>query len=240
MITRLAQSGRVNGLVISRTLTKDPRVLTMQKLNIPFVTHGRTNHSKDHAWFDVDNFSAFQDSTTHLISLGHKHIAHIFGPQRYKFAVDRRAGYRQALKNAGFSPNRTLEQKSAMTAEGGYAAMQQLLTLKNQLTAVVCVSDMVAVGAMKAIRELGCKPGREISVIGYDGLPLAEHTRPALTTMTQPLHEAGARIGNMLLAVIDGQDPAQHQVLLRASLVRRETDGPTQPVKNPARKARKD
>ena len=106
--------------------------------------------------------------------------------------------------------------------------MRYLLSLKTVPTAVVCVSDMVAVGAMKAIREKGWRPGREVSVIGYDGVPLSEHTDPALTTMAQPLQSAGERIGEMLLAVIDGDKPADHQELWRATLERRETDRPPQ------------
>ncbi len=228
IISRLAQTGRVNGLLISRTLIDDPRVAQMKKLRVPFITHGRTGQSDDHAWFDVDNFAAFQDAVTHLISLGHERIAHIAGPQQYNFAADRKSGYRQGLKNANIKVHVELEEHTSMTVEGGFSAMQRLLTLARPPTAVVCVSDTVALGAMKSIREHGWSPGREVSIIGYDGLPLGEHTHPALTTMTQPLQEAGKRIGNMLLAVIDGEDPAQHQVLLRATLERRETDGPPQ------------
>lgn len=226
IITRMVQTGRVNGLVVSRTLIDDPRVALMKKLRIPFITHGRTGQSDDHAWFDVDNFAAFQDAVTHLTGLGHTKIAHIAGPRQFRFAVDRLAGYRQGLKNARLKYTASFVVKSALTLEGGHLAMQKLLALDDIPTAIVCVSDTVALGAMKAIREKGWQPGREISVVGYDGLPLGEHTHPALTTMTQPLQEAGHRIGKMLLAVIDGEDASQHQVLLRATLVRRETDAP--------------
>ncbi len=226
IISRLVQSGRVNGLVISRTLTHDPRIDHMIGLGIPFVTHGRTSKSDNHAWFDIDNIQAFKDAVDHLVGLDHEKIAHIYGPQDYNFAAQRKEGYRQGLANHGIALNPLFEVQADMSEKGGFEAMQYLLALKDLPTAVVCVSDMVALGVMKAIREAGLTPGREISVIGYDGLPLGAHSYPALTTMSQPLQTAGKRIGEMLLGVIDGDKPTDHQELLQASLTRRQSDGP--------------
>lgn len=226
IITRLAQSGRVSGLVISRTLSHDPRIEHMQNLGIPFVSHGRTASPEDYAWFDIDNFRAFREAVWHLIELGHKHIAHIHGPLDYNFATSRQAGYRRGLLDRNLDIDPAMEAKSDMTQEGGYKAMLYLLTLKRTPTAITCVSDMVAVGAMRAIRENGMMPGKDISVIGYDGLPIGEHTHPALTTMAQPLQMAGKHIGEMLLAVVDGDNPKKHQELWNATLTSRETDCP--------------
>ncbi|WP_419911029.1 substrate-binding domain-containing protein [Hoeflea sp.] len=226
IISRMAQSGRVNGFVISRTLTHDPRVDHMREIGIPFVTHGRTANSDAHAWFDIDNYSAFREAVAHLCQLGHKRISHIRGPLEYNFAASRHAGYRRGLLDHGLDLYPEMEAKSDMSENGGYRAMRYLLSLQNPPTAVVCVSDSVALGAMKAIRERGWRPGREVSVIGYDGLPLGEHTDPPLTTMAQPLQTAGRKIGDMLLAVVDGADPKQQQELWSATLERRETDGP--------------
>ena len=228
ILSRLAESGRVSGVVISRIMTHDPRIERLREIGIPFVTHGRSHNSDDHAWFDIDNFSAFREAVGHLIQLGHRAIAHIHGPLDYNFSVARRAGYRRGLLEADLDLDPAWEAKSDMSVDGGYQAMRYLLSLETVPTAVVCVSDMVAVGAMKAIREKGWRPGREVSVIGYDGVPLSEHTDPALTTMAQPLQSAGERIGEMLLAVIDGDKPADHQELWRATLERRETDRPPQ------------
>ncbi len=226
IISRLAESGRVSGVVISRIMTHDPRIEKLQEIGIPFVTHGRSLDSDDHAWFDIDNFAAFREAVCHLVELGHRAVAHIYGPLDYNFSVARRAGYRRGLLDNNLDLKPDWEARSDMTVEGGYRAMRYLLSLKERPTAVVCVSDMVAIGVMKAIRETGWRPGREISVIGYDGVPMAEHTDPALTTMAQPLQAAGARIGEMLMAVIDGERPSDQQELWRATLERRESDGP--------------
>lgn len=228
ILTRLAGSGRVSGVVISRILTHDPRIDRLREIGTPFVTHGRSVDSDDHAWFDIDNFSAFRDAVSHLVALGHDAIAHIHGPLDYNFSVSRRAGYRRGLLDNNIDLRPDWEARSDMTVNGGYRAMRYLLSLSALPTAVVCVSDMVAIGAMKAIRERGWRPGREVSVIGYDGVPMAEHTDPALTTMAQPLQAAGARIGDMLMAVIDGGRPSEHQELWRATLERGDSDGPPQ------------
>ncbi len=229
-IERIAKAGRANGIVISRTLGHDPRVETMRAMKIPFITHGRTTNSDDHAWLDVDNFEAARFATAHLIGLGHTRIAHIHGPLRYNFAAERLKGYRHALTEAGLATDPALEAASETTLETGYTAMQALLDIADRPTAVVCVADMVAIGAMKAIREAGLVPGREISVIGYDGIPMGEHTHPALTTMAQPLRSAGSQLAWMLMAVIAGDDPASQQKIIPADLVRRQTDSP--PIRN--------
>jgi LacI family transcriptional regulator len=225
-LKRFAMAGRVGGVVISRTLLDDPRVETLRGLGLPFVTHGRTAQSDDHAWFDVDNMEAIRAATLHLAGLGHRRIAHIHGPLAYNYASERLAGYRQALAETGITHDAGLEVGSDADLASGYVAMQKLLESVAPPTAVVCVTDSAAIGAMKAIREGGRLPGREISVIGYDGIPMGEHTFPALTTMAQPLEQAGRRIAEMLIAVIEGADPARQQVIVPAKLIRRETDGP--------------
>lgn len=226
IIRRLANSGRVSGLVISRTLADDPRIDTLRDMGIPFVSHGRTAKADTHAWFDIDNVAAFDEAVRHLAQLGHERIAHIRGPLDYNFVQSRLAGYRRGLAACALTRRDSYEVESDMSEEGGYAAMSALLMLDPTPTAVVCVSDMVALGAMKALRERGLRPGRHVSVIGYDGLPIGKHTDPPLSTMAQPLQQAGKKIGDMLLAVIDGDDPANHHVLWKAKLVSRETDGP--------------
>ena len=105
--------------------------------------------------------------------------------------------------------------------------MERLLKLDIVPTAVCCVSDVVAVGAMQAIREAGLRPGREISVIGYDGLDLGAWLDPPLTTMRQPLQSAGRMLADMLIKLVEGESkPCDSQELFRASLVRRGTANP--------------
>lgn len=225
-IDRLVRSGRVGGLVISRPLKNDPRIRLMQDLKCPFVVHGRTAASDDYAWYDIDGEEAFVTAVNHLVGLGHSKIGFIGAPLQFQFAQDRLNGYQAALQYNGLPVDQDLIQIADFSDEGGQIATDMLLDLPCPPTALVCVSDTMAFGALAAIRERGLVPGKDVSVIGYDGLQFGQHTHPPLTTMSQPQAHAGRRLGDMLLAIIDGDDPKNHQELQRAHLLRRKTDGP--------------
>ncbi|WP_420863507.1 LacI family DNA-binding transcriptional regulator [Algirhabdus cladophorae] len=227
-IDRLVRSGRIGGMVISRPLKNDPRIRLMQDLKCPFVVHGRTNSSEGYAWYDIDSEDAFVQSVNHVVGLGHSAIGFIGAPLQLQFAQDRLNGFQRAIVENGLTANPDYIQIADFSDEGGEAATNILLDMDAPPTAIVCVSDTVALGALAAIRERGLVPGQDITVIGYDGLQFGIHANPPLTTMAQPQAHAGRRLGDMLLSIIDGDDPTQHQELQRAHLVRRKTDGPMQ------------
>lgn len=225
-IDRLVRSGRIGGLVISRPLKNDPRIRLLQDLKCPFIVHGRTASSQDYAWYDVDGEDAFRQAVNHLVSLGHSAIAFVGAPTQHQFAQDRLNGYRNAIAENGLPVTSDLIQIADFSDEGGEVATNMLLDMTQPPTAIVCVSDNMALGVLAAIRARGLTPGKDISVIGYDGLSFGAHANPPLTTMAQPQAQAGHRLGDMLLSIIDGDDPRQHQELQRAHLLRRKTDGP--------------
>jgi LacI family transcriptional regulator len=225
-IDRLVRSGRVGGVVISRPLKNDPRVQLLKDLACPFVVHGRTADCADYAWYDVDGEDAVVTAMNHLVGLGHRRIAYVGAPLQHQFAQERLNGYTRALDHNGLVQDPQFIQIADFSDEGGEIAAAMFLDLPEPPTAIVCVSDTVALGVLAGIRARGLQPGHDVSVIGYDGLHFGIHANPPLTTMTQPQTHAGRRLGDMLLAIIDGDDPKKHQELQRAHLVRRKTDGP--------------
>lgn len=225
-IERLVRSGRIAGLVISRPLKNDPRVKLMQKLGCPFVVHGRTADSEGYAWYDVDGEDAFVTAVNHLVTLGHRRVGFIGAPLQYQFAQERLDGYARGLQHNGIAQEPDLIEIAEFSDDGGLAAAGILLDLPQPPTAIVCVTDMIALGAIEAMHARGIGPGRDVSVIGYDGLHFGKHANPPLTTLTQPQAHAGRRLGDMLLSIIDGAEPTKFQELHRAHLVRRKTDGP--------------
>lgn len=229
-IERLVKSGRIAGLVISRPLKNDPRVKLMQDLGCPFVVHGRTGNSEGYAWFDVDGEDAFVTAVNHLAQLGHRRIGFIGAPLQYQFAQERLDGYLRGLSHNGLTQDPALVQIAEFTDEGGTAAAGILMDLPTPPTAMICVTDMMALGALEALHVRKLMPGRDVSVIGYDGLHFGKHAHPPLTTMAQPQAHAGRRLGDILLSIIDGADPAKFQELQRAHLVRRSTDGPVKQI----------
>ena len=225
-IERLVKSGRIAGLVISRPLKNDPRVKLMQRLGCPFVVHGRTENSEDYAWYDVDGEDAFVTAVNHLARLGHRRIGFIGAPLQYQFAQERLDGYMRGLKHNGLDQDADLVQIAEFSDDGGTAAASLLMDLDIPPSAMVCVTDMMALGALEALRARDLIPGKNVSVIGYDGLHFGKHANPPLSTMAQPQAGAGRRLGDMLLSIIDGADPTKFQELQRAHLVQRNTDGP--------------
>lgn len=222
---RLVSTKRASGFVVSRTLSDDPRIAALKSLGVPFITHGRTQNSDDHAWFDVDNHAAFHTAYQHLAKLGHRDIAYIGGPQKFNFAQLRYAGFEQGLRESQQHLHPEWVEQSRLTLADGEQAMLRILESRSQPpTAVLCVTDMVAIGAMRAVHSRGMVPGRDISFIGYDGLAVGSYTIPSLTTMTQPLVEAGEIMGSMLMDVIDGTVPNERQLLVDARLVQRDSD----------------
>lgn len=225
-IERLVKSGRIAGLVISRPLKNDPRVKLMQDLGCPFVVHGRTENCDEYAWYDVDGEDAFVSAVNHLAQLGHRRIGFIGAPLQYQFAQERLDGYKRGLSHNGLPQAAELIEIAEFTDEGGTAAAGLLMDLDEPPTAMVCVTDMMALGALEALHSRGLKPGEDVSVIGYDGLHFGKFANPPLTTMAQPQTHAGRRLGDMLLSIIDGADPTKFHELQRAYLVPRMTDGP--------------
>lgn len=225
IIDRLFGSGRVGGFVLSRPAKDDPRVRLLQELKCPFVVHGRTGQSDDYAWFDVDGDHAIHSAVDHLAGLGHKKIAFIGSHLQYQFSHDRMTGYLRGLRDNGLSVPESYSQIADLTDSGGELAANALLNLEVPPTAIVCVTDLMAIGALAALRARGLVPGVDVSVIGYDGISFGAHSNPPLTTMAQPQAHAGRRLGEMLLSVIDGEDPKKFQELQRAYLFRRSTDG---------------
>ncbi|MEM6594777.1 MAG: LacI family DNA-binding transcriptional regulator [Pseudomonadota bacterium] len=222
-IDRLWNTGAVGAIVISRPLKNDPRIPLMQKLGCPFVVHGRSAAEAPFAWYDVDGHDAFMSSVNHLVGLGHRRIAFVGSPLQYEFAQNRLDGYKQGLKLNGLEPDPELIQISDISDAGGERATLQLLALSEPPTAILAITDTVALGVLAAIRGAGLRPGDDISVIGYDGLHFGVHTNPPLTSMEQPRAHAGRRIAEMLFNLLDGVDPKEVTELQRAHLVSRET-----------------
>lgn len=225
-IAKLSRSGKVSGVVISRPYKQDSRIELLQKYKVPFIVHGRSVSHSDYAWYDVDSQTAFMDAVDHLIVLGHRRIGFIGAPTYYHFAQMRLDGYRSGLISNGVGIDESLIEVAELSDDAGERAAVNMLKSPMPPSAILCATDTQAIGALSAIRAQGLDAGKDVSVIGYDGLAFGKHTNPPLTTMAQPLAHSGRQIGDMLLAIIDGGKPTDFQELRSAELVRRMSDGP--------------
>jgi LacI family transcriptional regulator len=223
---RLVSSCRVDGVIVARTLVEDERVDYLLQENFPFVTFGRTAQLKHHAWLDIDGHYATLLAVRRLAMFGHKTIAYIGAPKLYVYAGHRLAGYRAGLNEAHLEANPRLEWRGDLTAETTETLTNELLRGQPQPTAIICATDGMAIGALKAIRSFGLTPGRDVSVIGYGDLPFAAHTEPPLSTVSRPIRECGRRVIELLLDRIKGASTSELQELWKPALVARQSDGP--------------
>lgn len=173
---------------------------------------------------DVDNRAGARAAVEHLLGLGHRRIGCITNaPLAYTAAADRVAGYRDALAGAGIPVDDRLVVEGAFDAASGHAGMQRLLAQAGDITAVFVASDVVAFGALRALRESGHRVPADVSVVGFDDIPLACHFDPPLTTVRLPAHALGAAAGRALVDRLAGRPTAQRTLLSTELVVREST-----------------
>lgn len=227
----LVASGSVDGYYLAYVRDRDPRITMAKSLSLPFIVHGRSfGLDLDYPFLDVDNEGAFYDATRFLLQLGHQRFALLNGPSDLDFAHRRRLGTEKALAEKGLLLDPRHTRHSFMGDEQGYRGMKEILASADRPTAVLCASTVLALGAVRAMNEVGLKLGTDISLIAHDDeLPLLkpENFSIPLTTTRSSLRAAGKRIGERLIAMINQSEPAApEQELWKVELVVRASTGP--------------
>jgi LacI family transcriptional regulator len=230
-IRALVASGSVDGYYLAYMRENDPRLAMAQSLPIPFIVHGRSRGVEEtYPYVDVDNEGAFFEATRYLLTLGHRRFALINGPAELDFAQRRRLGVERALQAAGLSLAADRVTNSWMTDANGFTEMAKLLHCPDRPTAVLCASTVLALGAVRAIRQAGLELGRDISLIAHDDdlmLLKPEHFSVPLTTTRSSLRDAGRRIAERLIrAIADAEDIDPRGELWTAELIVRDSTGP--------------
>jgi DNA-binding LacI/PurR family transcriptional regulator len=228
---------RVDGLLVATlgTAFGDEVLKDLAEQGIPIVTVGRPVQGVAIDCVTGDHWQGAFDVTTHLIKLGHRRIGFIGISPEDAHTLSRYLGYKAALEAAGLPVHReyTVGPASAPafgTEEDGYAGMMRLAELKRPPTAVFARNDFAAMGALHAAHQLGIEMPGQMSIAGFDDIPLSGYSRPPLTTVQQPIVEQGRLAAQLLLDRINGTlaGPAQlHMmpctVIVRESTARRTT-----------------
>ena len=222
---RIVHGRRTDGVLVVRTRRNDERIRFLHQKEFPFVAFGRSDLGLEFPYVDEDSYTGIQLLTQHLIDLGHRRISMISAPAGLMFSALRTNGYMDTLRSSGIPVDHELILGGDLTQRGGYQVAQKLLSLAPPVTAIIACNDLMALGTMSAAQQKGLTVGRNVSVAGFDDIPLAEHTHPPLTTVRQPIYEIGQRITRMLTAVIQGETLNEQQVLLTPQLVIRESSG---------------
>lgn len=221
----MTQGRRVDGFVLVRTRKKDARVECLQKANYPFVAFGRAEEKNDFPYVDEDGAYGMRLITQHLISLGHRRIAYISPPPELMFAHYRSEGFKDAIAEASILTDDSLFRIGDLTQRGGYEQANILLDLPSPPSAIAASNDLMAFGAMSAAQDRGLVVGKDISITGFDNIPMAEHSHPPLTTLHQPLYQIGGMVCKMLIHLIHGEELEKKKILLEPELIVRQSSG---------------
>ena len=222
---RMVEGRLVDGLLVARTRVRDHRIAYLSGLDFPFVAFGRSDLDAEFPYVDEDGFTGLALVAQHLIDRGHRRLGYILAPQELMFSVYRRAGLEATIEHNGLSLQPDYCMRGDLTQRGGFRAMNQLLDLSPPPTAVVAFNDLMALGAISAAQKRGLVVGRDVTITGFDDIPLAEHSHPPLTTVHQPVYEIGRQTCDMLVRLIRGEALTERHVLLQPKLIVRESSG---------------
>ncbi|HEX3588581.1 MAG TPA: LacI family DNA-binding transcriptional regulator [Pseudonocardiaceae bacterium] len=202
-IERSVAARHVDGVLLASLHGADPLPAALARIGVPVVCNERPLGSTSLPYVGVDNVGGAAAAVRHLVDSGRTRIATIAGPQDMIGGIDRLTGYREALRG---SDRRSIIAVGDFTLDSGAAAMRQLLADDPGIDAVFAASDLMAQGALKALREAGRRVPDDVAVVGFDDIALAAHTDPPLTTVRQPILEIGRRMATQLLRLVAGED----------------------------------
>ncbi len=216
---RLIQENHVDGIILSGPRQDDEEILHLHSQGVPIVLMGQLPGSHI-PYVDIDAVAGAATAVRHLTENGHRQIGLITNaPLSYTSAQQRRQGYLQALSESGLTPDETLIRQGNYTPASGYEAMQALLARTPLPTAVFVASDVVAMGAIQAIKQAGMRIPEDIAVVGFDDIPLAAYYDPPLTTIRLPAFGLGWAAGERLARLIQGESLRRQELLLETQLI---------------------
>jgi len=208
----------IEGLVVIAPQVRVFDVLARMSIDIPYVSFQTTGRAE--LQVPADQVAGARMATRHLIDLGHREIIHLAGPQDWIEADARMRGFLEEIDEAELNTNPPI--LGDWTAEFGYRAGRELLATR-EFSAVFAASDHMALGLMHAIRDAGLDMPRDVSVVGFDDIPDAQHFAPPLTTIRQDFGEIGRRAFEVLLSELRGEEVAERSQILPHLIVRGST-----------------
>jgi LacI family transcriptional regulator len=221
----LLRAKQVDGVLVDGLVLPPDRIARFVRDGLPIVCLDRDVDSASVPLVQVDNRLGARKATEHLLSLGHRRIAHVAGSPELGISQERLGGYRDALAAAGIEPDPGLVAAGSFTEEGGHAATRALLAAAEP-TALFAANDLSAIGALSAIAEAGLEVPGDVSVVGFDDLRLSRFTTPPLTTIHQPGLEIARRATALLLDLAAGREPERRRYVLEPELVVRASTAP--------------
>ncbi len=226
--TAIVQSmlaNRVDGLIISIAMqcSSYEHLKIFRKKNIPLVFFDRAVPEIEADKIVVDDFMGGYRVTKHLIEQGYQHIGHIAGPQNLMTYLDRKNGYKEALRQSGIPYDETLVVINTLTSEEGESAVKLMMDLPYPPDAIFCGNDTTALSAMIYLRDKGIRIPEDIGIVGFSNEPFSRVVSPSISTIAQPGFLMGQKAAEMILNQIAHKEKTFKTLVLPTELIIRES-----------------
>ncbi len=218
---RMAESRRADGVI--QLGARDLAELSRGNSNVPFVHAIEADLESVSPSVRIDNVHAAQKMVSYIASLGHKKIGLLSGPIESRITHHRLQGYQQALSTAGIGFDQLRCEAGDYSINSGEKMAHILLERCPDLTAIFCMSDEIAIGAMKAAKERGLSLPDDLSVGGFDNIEFGAYCEPSLTSVTQPAGQIGEIAMKTMVAMLKNEDVSTAHYVLPTKLVTRES-----------------
>ncbi len=216
---------QVDGIALAGSVKRNREIEEKFQVRVPIVTLDRDAYFKGiKGRVLIDNFNGAYDAVKYLIGLGHRRILFLSGRLDIRVSEERLAGYRKALEDSGIGFDGDLVAEGNFNFNFGYDYIMSG-SLDGTVTAIFCGNDLIALGAVKALKKLKKKVPEDISIIGFDDIYLASINTPELTTVRQPSYDLGYIAVGRLIDILEGIEHKQNMVEIKLELVVRESTG---------------
>jgi LacI family transcriptional regulator len=218
-------SRSVGGVLLQGSLVeREGNLGIFHKENLPFIVMNSKCVDKQDTYIDCDNTGGAYEATKHLLNLGHKKILHLRGPENSTNAEERYKGYKKALADGGIPLRKDLVIGAGFIEENAYREVLRLSNENNvDFTAIFAANDGMAIGAMRALKEKGYRLPEDISIAGFDDIPMSGYIEPALTTVSQNLYEIGRKSAEILIEKIETKDETSRSSIIPTRFILRKS-----------------
>lgn len=221
-VVKMVQGKQVDGVILLNSRMKDPILSYLKKQRFPFVMIGRPLE-KNITYVDNDNIASAKEATHYLIEMGHRAIAFVGGNPDHTVTRDRLEGYKEALKEAGlpFSPSQVLH--ADFLEEGAYEAVRALLSIGQRPTAFMVTDDLMALGVISALKEMGFSVPEDVSIVSFNNVFLSRLSSPPLTTVDIGIFQLGFQAVQKLFERIHYPEIASGHTIISTKLIIRQS-----------------
>lgn len=206
-----AMRGRTDGLIAMSPHFDAATLVQNLPPSLPVILLSCQAWGEDHQVIAIDNAGGAEAMVRHLAALGHRRIAMVMGEEGHFDTGERLQGYRRALVEAGITPDAAYEVQGDFSEASGHRAVQELLALPERPTAIFCANDSMAIGGLCAVLDAGLRVPADITVVGFDDIPLAKYLSPPLSSVHVPIFEMGERAATRLIAALTGEPVSERR-----------------------------